>query len=110
MEQNTGANHYYQIITGYITDLEVYDTQESYLNARKLAGRSDVNLLTIGHLDLVSMANSMKITAAKIENIDYDTADIEQYFCCKLGDKVIEGAFCRTFLMRETTWRRLLIH
>ncbi|MCO6551748.1 MAG: hypothetical protein J6563_02085 [Gilliamella sp.] len=97
MEQNIGDSHYYQIITGYITDLEVYDTQESYLNARKLAGCPDVNLRTIGHLDLVSMANSMKINAAKIQNIDYDTADIEQYFCCKLGDKVIEGVFCRTF-------------
>jgi hypothetical protein len=97
MEQNIGDSHYYQIITGYITDLEIYDTQESYLNARKLAGRPDINVLTIGHLDLVSMANQMRINSAKIKNIDYDTADIEQYFCCKLGDKVIEGAFCRIF-------------
>lgn len=97
MQQNISDSHYYQIITGYITDLEVYDTQESYLNARKLAGRPDINLLRIGHLDLVFMANRMRINASKMQNIDCDTADIEQYFCCKLGDKVIEGAFCRAF-------------
>lgn len=86
---------YYQIIIGYITELEIYNTQESYTQARKLAGYPDINLMLIGHLDLVFKENSLITTYSSMNESDCQTSDIEQYFRFKLGDKVIEGTFCR---------------
>lgn len=85
---------YYQIITGYITELEIYDTHESYIQARKLAGYPDINLKLIGHLDLVFMENSIITNYSSMNKSDCPTSDVEQYVRFKLGDKVIEGTFC----------------
>ena len=85
---------YYQLITGYITELEIYDTHESYIQARKLAGYPDINLKLIGHLDLVFMENSIITNYSSMNKSDCPTSDVEQYVRFKLGDKVIEGTFC----------------
>lgn len=85
----------FQIITGHITNLEVYDAVESFTHARKLAGCSDLNLYMIGHLSLVFTANKRLAMYATRNELDCPTSDIEQYFRFKLGNNIIEGVCCR---------------
>ena len=98
MQSNLTSNsRYYQVITGYITDLELYDSYQNFIQARTLANRPDFNVSSIGHLDKVFNENSyMKAILARRED-NSPIPNIEQYFCFKLGDKVIEGVFCRAF-------------
>lgn len=98
MQSNLASNsRYYQVITGYITDLELYDSYQNFIQARTLANRPDFNVSSIGHLDKVFNENSyMKAILARRED-NSPIPNIEQYFCFKLGDKVIEGVFCRAF-------------
>ena len=56
MQSNLTSNsRYYQVITGYITDLELYDNYQNFIQARTLANRPDFNVSSIGHLDKVLM-------------------------------------------------------
>ena len=98
MQSNLTSNsRYYQVITGYITDLELYDSYQNFIQARTLANRPDFNVSSIGHLDKVFNENNyMKAILARRED-NSPIPNIEQYFCFKLGDNVIEGVFCRAF-------------
>lgn len=74
MTQSTTINsEFYQIITGYITDLEIFDTAKYFLSSRQSLGLPDINLPKFSGI------------------IKKD--HIVQYFRCKLGDKIIEGVF-----------------
>ncbi|WP_294953928.1 hypothetical protein [uncultured Gilliamella sp.] len=84
---------HYQIITGYITDLAVYSSRETFIQARQLAGCADINLNSIGYLAVVYKINQM--IAAQDSAGKGDTPNIEQYYRFKLGDKLIEGVCSR---------------
>lgn len=98
MQSNLTSNsRYYQVITGYITDLELYDNYQNFIQARTLANRPDFNVSSIGHLDKVFNENSYMKSIKAMREDGSLIQNIEQYFCFKLGDKVIEGVFCRAF-------------
>lgn len=86
---------HYQIITGYITDLAIYSSQEAFIQARQLAGGADINLYSIGHLALVYHFNARVAAADLSGKYDTPTSNMEQYYRFKLGDKLIEGVCCR---------------
>ncbi|MCX8586566.1 hypothetical protein J3U22_10110 [Gilliamella sp. B2865] len=89
----TTSIEHYQIITGYITDLAVYPSRETFIQARKLAGCADIDLNSIGYLAVVYKINQM--IAAQDSSGKNDTPNIEQYYRFKLGDKLIEGVCSR---------------
>ena len=91
----TTSIEHYQIITGYITDLAVYPSRETFIQARQLAGCADINLNSIGYLALVYKINQMIAAQDSSGKYDTPTPNIEQYYRFKLGDNLIEGVCSR---------------
>ncbi|WP_392553314.1 putative type VI secretion system effector [Orbus wheelerorum] len=84
---------YYQIITGTLTELEVFDTQAQFFKSRKLAGLPAAGLLVLG--DAAAAASQLSLADSNEEVSAY--LNSVQYFRCKVGDLVVEGVFCRAF-------------
>ncbi|WP_392562399.1 putative type VI secretion system effector [Orbus sturtevantii] len=84
---------YYQIITGILTELEVFDTQAQFFKSRKLAGLAPIGLLALG--DVAAAASQLSTADDNEEGMAY--LNSVQYFRCKIGACIIEGTFCRVF-------------
>lgn len=84
---------YYQIITGTIKELEVFDTQEHFFRSCKLAGLPSIGLLALG--DSAAAASQLSSADSNEEGMAY--LNSVQYFRCKLGHVIVEGLFCRVF-------------
>ncbi|WP_392562396.1 putative type VI secretion system effector [Orbus sturtevantii] len=95
MKQKQTLKHtdYYQIITGTLSDLEVFDTQAQFFKSRKLAGLPSVGLLALG--DAAAAAGQLSFADSNEEATAY--LNSVQYFRCKVGNIVVEGLFCRAF-------------
>ncbi|WP_392553313.1 putative type VI secretion system effector [Orbus wheelerorum] len=84
---------YYQIITGTLTELEVFETEAQFFKSRKLAGLPVIGLLALG--DAAAAASQLSSTDNNEEGMAY--LNSVEYFRCKVGDLVVEGVFCRVF-------------
>ena len=84
---------YYQIITGIVSELEVFDTEQQFLKTRKLAGLPALGLFFLG--DVVAAASQLNTTDSNEEAAEF--LNSVQYFRCKMGSNIIEGIFCRVF-------------
>ncbi|WP_392553308.1 putative type VI secretion system effector [Orbus wheelerorum] len=84
---------FYQIITGTLSELEVFDTQAQFFKSRKLAGLPAAGLLVLG--DAAAAASQLSLADSNDEASAY--LNSVQYFRCKVGDLVVEGVFCRAF-------------
>ncbi|WP_392562397.1 putative type VI secretion system effector [Orbus sturtevantii] len=84
---------YYQIITGTLSDLEVFDTQAQFFKSRKLTGLAPIGLLALG--DVAAAASQLSTADDNEEGMAY--LNSVQYFRCKIGACIIEGTFCRVF-------------
>ncbi|WP_392562401.1 putative type VI secretion system effector [Orbus sturtevantii] len=84
---------YYQIITGTLSELEVFDTQAQFFKSRKLAGLPAIGLLALG--DAAAAAGQLSLADSNEEATAY--LNSVQYFRCKVGNIVVEGLFCRAF-------------
>ncbi|WP_392553309.1 putative type VI secretion system effector [Orbus wheelerorum] len=92
-KQTLNCPDYYQIITGTLTELEVFDTQAQFFKSRKLAGLPAIGLLALG--DAAAAASQLSLADSNEEATAY--LNSVQYFRCKVGDLVVEGVFCRAF-------------
>ncbi|WP_392562398.1 putative type VI secretion system effector [Orbus sturtevantii] len=84
---------YYQIITGTLSELEVFDTQAQFFKSRKLAGLAPIGLLALG--DAAAAAGQLSLADSNEEATAY--LNSVQYFRGKVGNIVVEGLFCRAF-------------
>ena len=84
---------YYQIITGIVSDLEIFDTEQQFLKTRKLAGLPALGLFFLG--DVVAAASQLNTADSNEEAAEF--LNSVQYFRCKMGSNIIEGIFCRVF-------------
>ena len=84
---------HYQIITGIVSELEVFDTEQQFLKTRKLAGLPALGLFFLG--DVVAAASQLNTTDSNEEAAEF--LNSVQYFRCKMGSNIIEGIFCRVF-------------
>ena len=84
---------HYQIITGIVSELEIFDTEEQFLKTRKLAGLPALGLFFLG--DVVAAASQLNTTDSNEEAAEF--LNSVQYFRCKMGSNIIEGIFCRVF-------------
>lgn len=92
MDGNLNNKEYYQIITGYITDFEVFDSKRYFLKSRESLGLPSIDLSEIGELELVRYDIRKEIHSLQ-RNSKIVIHDIVEYFRCKLGDNLIEGVF-----------------
>ncbi|WP_392553312.1 putative type VI secretion system effector [Orbus wheelerorum] len=92
-KQTLKRTDYYQIITGTLSELEVFDTQAQFFKSRKLAGLPAAGLLALG--DAAAAASQLSLADSNDEASAY--LNSVQYFRCKVGDLVVEGVFCRAF-------------
>ncbi|WP_392553311.1 putative type VI secretion system effector [Orbus wheelerorum] len=99
MKQKQTLKHtdYYQIITGTLSELEVFDTQAQFFKSRKLAGLPAAGLLVLG--DAAAAASQLSLADSNDEASAY--LNSVQYFRCKVGDLVVEGVFCRAFFTND---------
>ena len=84
---------HYQIITGIVSELEVFDTEQQFLKTRKLAGLPALGLFFLG--DVVAAASQLNTADSNEEAAEF--LNSVQYFRCKMGANIIEGIFCRVF-------------
>ena len=84
---------YYQIITGIVSELEIFDTEQQFLKTRKLAGLPALGLFFLG--DVVAATSQLNTTDSNEEAAEF--LNSVQYFRCKMGSNIIEGIFCRVF-------------
>jgi hypothetical protein len=84
---------HYQIITGIVSELEIFDTEQQFLKTRKLAGLPALGLFFLG--DVVAAASQLNTTDSNEEAAEF--LNSVQYFRCKMGSNIIEGIFCRVF-------------
>ena len=84
---------HYQIITGIVSDLEIFDTEQQFLKTRKLAGLPALGLFFLG--DVVAAASQLNTADSNEEAAEF--LNSVQYFRCKMGSNIIEGIFCRVF-------------
>ena len=84
---------YYQIITGIVSELEIFDTEQQFLKTRKLAGLPALGLFFLG--DVVAAASQLNTADSNEEAAEF--LNSVQYFRCKMGSNIIEGIFCRVF-------------
>ena len=84
---------HYQIITGIVSELEVFDTEQQFLKTRKLAGLPALGLFFLG--DVVAAASQLNTADSNEEAAEF--LNSVQYFRCKMGSNIIEGIFCRVF-------------
>ncbi|WP_392562400.1 putative type VI secretion system effector [Orbus sturtevantii] len=93
LKQMHNRADYYQIITGTLSELEVFDTQAQFFKSRKLAGLPAAGLLALG--DAAAAASQLSTADDNEEATAY--LNSVQYFRCKVGNIVVEGLFCRAF-------------
>ena len=84
---------HYQIITGIVSELEIFDTEQQFLKTRKLAGLPALGLFFLG--DVVAAASQLNTADSNEEAAEF--LNSVQYFRCKMGANIIEGIFCRVF-------------
>ncbi|WP_392562395.1 hypothetical protein RHO12_02635 [Orbus sturtevantii] len=72
-KQTLKCYDYYQVITGTLSDLEVFDTQAQFFKSRKLAGLAPIGLLALGDAaaaaSQLSLADSNEEATAYLNNI-----------------------------------------
>jgi hypothetical protein len=86
-------NHYFQIITGKITELEVIDTDLSHFGGNSFASLPLLGQLALGNS--AEAASQVGMASGQQEAADY--LNSVQYFRCKLGEFTVHGIFCRAF-------------
>jgi hypothetical protein len=86
-------NHYFQIITGKITELEVTDTDLSLFGDGSFASLPLLGQLALGNT--TEAASQVGMASGQEEAADY--LNSVQYFRCKLGELTVHGIFCRAF-------------
>ncbi|MBC9130031.1 hypothetical protein FcAc13_01750 [Frischella sp. Ac13] len=86
-------NTNYKIITGCITDLQIFNTEDEFIDAHKQSGLTEIDLSNIGELKRVR-TDDIKFRQNLSENDD-PKLGLVQFFSCKIGTNVVEGVFSR---------------
>lgn len=86
-------DYYFQIMTGYISDLKIFNNTETFLEATKTAGLTETDILKIGNMNQVHELNLIRNRNPELTEKD----NLVQFFQCKLGNNIIEGVFSRVY-------------